>query len=105
TPLTETRMNTFPEGRTADEFATPDYGVLIVAEKFQTGFDQPLLHTMYVDRPLVGLAAVQTLSRLNRIHPLKENTFVLDFRNETEDIVAAFDQFHGVTVAPATDPN
>jgi len=82
-----------------------EYGVLIVAEKFQTGFDEPLLHTMYVDKPLVGLAAVQTLSRLNRIHPLKENTFVLDFRNDTDDIVAAFDQFHGCTVAPPTDPN
>ncbi len=104
-PLTETNMNAFPESRTAEEFATPEYGVLIAAEKFQTGFDQPLLHTMYVDKPLVGLAAVQTLSRLNRIHPLKESTFVLDFRNDTEDIVAAFEQFHGVTVAPPTDPN
>ncbi len=98
-------MNGFPESRTAEEFATPEYGVLIAAEKFQTGFDQPLLHTMYVDKPLVGLAAVQALSRLNRIHPLKESTFVLDFRNDTEDIVAAFEQFHGVTVAPPTDPN
>lgn len=105
TPLTESRMNGFPEGRTAEEFATNDYGVLIVAEKFQTGFDQPLLHTMYVDKTLVGLAAVQTLSRLNRIHPLKESTFVLDFRNETDDIVEAFEQFHGCTVAPPTDPN
>jgi type I restriction enzyme R subunit len=104
-PLSEANMNGFPESRTAKEFATPDYGVLIVAEKFQTGFDQPLLHTMYVDKPLVGLAAVQTLSRLNRNHPLKENTFVLDFRNDTEDIVAAFEQFHGCTVAPPTDPN
>ena len=104
-PLTEANMNGFPESRTAEEFSTPEYGVLIVAEKFQTGFDQPLLHTMYVDKPLVGLAAVQTLSRLNRIHPLKESTFVLDFRNETEDIVDAFDQFHGCTVAPPTDPN
>ncbi len=103
-PLTETNMNGFPESQTAEEFATPDYGVLIVAEKFQTGFDQPLLHTMYVDKPLVGLAAVQTLSRLNRIHPLKESTFVLDFRNDTEDIVEAFEQFHGCTVAPPTDP-
>ena len=76
-----------------------------MAEKFQTGFDEPLLHTMYVDKTLVGLAAVQTLSRLNRIHPLKENTFVLDFRNDTEDIVEAFEQFHGCTVAPPTDPN
>jgi type I restriction enzyme R subunit len=98
-------MNGFPESRTAEEFSTPEYGVLIVAEKFQTGFDQPLLHTMYVDKTLVGLAAVQTLSRLNRIHPLKENTFVLDFRNDTEDIVEAFEQFHGCTVAPPTDPN
>jgi type I restriction enzyme R subunit len=105
TPLTESRMNGFPEGRTAEEFASEDYGVLIVAEKFQTGFDQPLLHTMYVDKTLVGLAAVQTLSRLNRIHPLKESTFVLDFRNETDEIVEAFEQFHGCTVAPPTDPN
>src|SRR5215211_6961563 len=104
-PLTETNMNGFPESRTAEEFATPEYGVLIVAEKFQTGFDQPLLHTMYVDKPLVGLAAVQTLSRLNRIHPLKESTFVLDFRNDTDDIVKAFEQYHGCTVAPPTDPN
>ncbi len=104
-PLTETNMNGVPESRTAEEFDTPDHGVLIVAEKFQTGFDQPLLHTMYVDKTLVGLAAVQTLSRLNRIHPLKENTFILDFRNDTEDIVAAFEEFHGCTVAPPTDPN
>jgi type I restriction enzyme R subunit len=104
-PLTETNMNGFPESRTAEEFGGAESSVLIVAEKFQTGFDQPLLHTMYVDKPLVGLAAVQTLSRLNRIHPLKENTFVLDFRNETGDIVEAFEQFHGCTVAPPTDPN
>ena len=104
-PLTEAGMNGFPESRTAEEFAGPDYGVLIVAEKFQTGFDQPLLHTMYVDKTLVGLAAVQTLSRLNRIHPLKQSTFVLDFRNETEEVVEAFEQFHGATVAPPTDPN
>ncbi|MEX0972694.1 MAG: type I restriction endonuclease [Solirubrobacterales bacterium] len=104
-PLAEANMNGFPESRTAEEFSGTEYGVMIVAEKFQTGFDQPLLHTMYVDKALVGLAAVQTLSRLNRIHPLKESTFVLDFRNDTEDIVAAFEQFHGATVAPPTDPN
>jgi type I restriction enzyme, R subunit len=104
-PMTEANMNGFPESRTAEEFATADYGVLIVAEKFQTGFDQPLLHTMYVDKILVGLAAVQTLSWLNRIHPLKENTFVLDFRNDTDTIVDAFEKFHGCTVAPPTDPN
>jgi len=79
--------------------------VLIVAEKFQTGFDQPLLHTMYIDKVLVGLAAVQTLSRLNRIHPLKNDTFVLDFRNETDDIIKAFEPYYGRTIAPPTDPN
>jgi len=104
-PLTESNMNGFAESRTAEEFDGPEYSVLIVAEKFQTGFDQPLLHTMYVDKTLVGLAAVQTLSRLNRIHPLKQNTFVLDFRNDTGEIVEAFEQFHGCTVAPPTDPN
>lgn len=104
-PLTEANMNGFPDSRTAAEFETPEYGVLIVAEKFQTGFDQPLLHTMYVDKILAGVAAVQTLSRLNRIHPLKDSTFVLDFRNDTETITEAFEQFHGCTVAPPTDPN
>ena len=104
-PLTEQGMNGFPESQTAERFAGPEYGLLIVAEKFQTGFDQPLLQTMYVDKTLVGLAAVQTLSRLNRIHPLKERTFVLDFRNETDTIVEAFEQYHGVTVAPPTDSN
>jgi type I restriction enzyme R subunit len=94
-----------PESRTAKEFATDDYQVLIVAEKFQTGFDQPLLHTMYVDKVLTGLAAVQTLSRLNRIHPLKSDTFVLDFRNEAEDITRAFEPWYGKTVAIPTDPN
>jgi len=102
---TEPGMNGFSESKTADEFATNDYQVLIVAEKFQTGFDQPLLHTMYVDKVLTGLAAVQTLSRLNRIHPFKSDTFVLDFRNETDDIVEAFEPYYGRTVAPPTDPN
>lgn len=101
----EAGMNGFSESKTADQFATKDYQVLIVAEKFQTGFDQPLLHTMYVDKVLTGLAAVQTLSRLNRIHPLKSDTFVLDFRNETDDIVEAFEPYYGRTVAPPTDPN
>jgi len=102
---TEAAMNGFPESQTAQRFGTDDYQVLIVAEKFQTGFDQPLLHTMYVDKILVGLAAVQTLSRLNRIHPAKTDTFVLDFRNNTDKIVAAFEPYHGRTVAPPTDPN
>ena len=102
---TETQMNGVPESQTAEEFGGDGYQVLIVAEKFQTGFDQPLLHTMYVDKVLMGLAAVQTLSRLNRIHPLKDSTFVLDFRNDAEEIVKAFEPYYGQTVAPPTDPN
>ena len=76
-----------------------------MAEKFQTGYDQPLLHTMYVDKTLTGLAAVQTLSRLNRIHPDKTDTFVLDFRNDAEEIAAAFEPYYDATVAIPTDPN
>jgi type I restriction enzyme R subunit len=102
---TESGMNGFPESQTAERFGTDDYQVLIVAEKFQTGYDQPLLHTMFVDKVLTGLAAVQTLSRLNRIHPLKRETFVLDFRNDTDDIVKAFEPYYGATFAPPTDPN
>ncbi len=103
--FTEANMNGFPESETATRFATDDYQVLIVAEKFQTGFDQPLLHTMYVDKVLTGLNAVQTLSRLNRIFAGKSDTFVLDFRNDTDDIVKAFEPYYGRTVAPPTDPN
>lgn len=77
-----------------DVFATPVYQVLLVAEKYQTGFDQPLLHTMYVDKRLAGLQAVQTLSRLNRTHPLKEDTFVLDFVNDRQEIQQAFAQYY-----------
>ena len=102
---TESQMNAFPESQTATRFATPEFGVLIVAEKFQTGYDQPLLHTMFVDKTLVGLAAVQTLSRLNRIHPDKTDTFVLDFRNEAEAITDAFRPWYEATVAIPTDPN
>ena len=110
-PYTEAGMNGFPEGQTGARFKgdpshdAGEYQVMIVAEKYQTGYDLPLLHTMYVDKPLVGLAAVQTLSRLNRTHPLKEDTFVLDFRNNTDDIVMAFEPYYGETVAPPTDPN
>jgi type I restriction enzyme R subunit len=101
----EPGMNGFPESQTAERFGE-EYQVLVVAEKFQTGFDQPLLHTMYVDKVLSGLNAVQTLSRLNRIlPPLKEDTFVLDFRNDGDDIVKAFEPYYGLTVAPPTDPN
>lgn len=89
-----------------ERFATPEYHVLLVAEKHQTGFDQPLLHTMYVDRRLFGIQAVQTLSRLNRTHPLKEDTFILDFVNNRKEIQAAFKQYYdgsemGEEVEPA----
>lgn len=77
-----------------EKFATTEYQVLLVAEKYQTGFDQPLLHTMYVDKRLAGIQAVQTLSRLNRIHPLKEETFVLDFVNDRQEIQEAFKQYY-----------
>ena len=79
--------------------------MLVVAEKYQTGFDQPLLHTMYVDKKLDGVKAVQTLSRLNRTHPGKDDTFVLDFANAVEDIRDAFAPFYEDTAAAPTDPN
>lgn len=78
---------------------------MVVAEKFQTGFDQPKLYSMYVDKTLTGLAAVQTLSRLNRTHSDKDGTFVLDFVNDADDIAAAFEPYYGETVAPPSDPN
>ncbi|MCP4676941.1 MAG: type I restriction endonuclease subunit R [Deltaproteobacteria bacterium] len=88
-----------------ERFATADYQVLLVAEKYQTGFDQPLLHTMYVDRRLFGIQAVQTLSRLNRTHPLKEDTFILDFVNDREEIQTAFKQFYeGAEMGEEVDP-
>ena len=103
--FTEGGMNGFPMAETARRFDTDDYQVMIVAEKFQTGFDQPLLHTMYVDKTLNGLNAVQTLSRLNRIHPGKTETFVLDFRNDADDITDAFAPYYEHAVAIPTDPN
>ncbi len=103
---TESFLNGFPESETAQRFATTDYQVLIVAEKFQTGFDQPLLHTMYVDKKLEGVKAVQTLSRLNRTIPgIKIDTFVLDFTNSATDIQEAFKPFYDATVTEPTDPN
>ena len=88
-----------------ERFATPEYHVLLVAEKYQTGFDQPLLHTMYVDRRLFGIQAVQTLSRLNRTHPLKEDTFILDFVNDREEIQAAFKQYYdGAAMGEEVEP-
>ena len=88
-----------------DKFASDQFHVLIVAEKYQTGFDQPLLHTMYVDKRLSGIHAVQTLSRLNRPYPGKEDTFVLDFVNEAEDIKDAFQSYYEQTlVGERADP-
>jgi type I restriction enzyme R subunit len=89
-----------------EKFSTQEYQVLLVAEKYQTGFDQPLLHTMYIDKRLAGIQAVQTLSRLNRIHPLKEDTFVLDFVNEREEIREAFKTyFEGAEIGEEVDPS
>ena len=94
-PFTETNMNPKLLGRDIREaFATSDFSILLVANKFQTGFDQPLLCAMYVDRALGGVQAVQTLSRLNRAHPGKDTTYVVDFVNEPEDVLAAFRQYH-----------
>ena len=103
--LTESKANGFPESETATRFDTDEYQIMVVAEKFQTGFDQPKLVAMYVDKTLTGLNAVQTLSRLNRTHPVKDGTFVLDFANDSDDIQEAFAVYLGKTVAPPTDPN
>jgi type I restriction enzyme R subunit len=110
---TESRMNSEGEARaigesqTAKTFERPEYRFLIVANKFQTGFDQPLLHTMYVDKKLGGVNAVQTLSRLNRtLPPEKTGTLVLDFANESDEIKAAFEPYYETTLlSEATDPN
>jgi type I restriction enzyme R subunit len=103
---TEVGMNEgIKESELPEKFDTPEYNLLLVAEKYQTGFDQPLLHTMYVDKKLSGLQAVQTLSRLNRTCVGKEDTFVLDFRNSPEEIFAAFKPYYEETPADElTDP-
>ncbi len=103
---TEGQMNRVPESQTAEEFKKDVYKFLIVAEKYQTGFDEPLLTVMYVDKKLGGVSAVQTLSRLNRTAYGKEETFVLDFVNETDDIIEAFQPYYTTTVlSKATNPN
>ncbi len=103
---TEANMNGCPESQTAARFATDPYRLLIVANKFQTGFDQPLLHTMYVDKKLTGLGAVQTLSRLNRTHPAKTGTGVLDFADNAERVRVAFEQWcAGSRLEETTDPD
>nr|WP_090281496.1 type I restriction endonuclease [Mycolicibacterium komanii]CRL77967.1 type III restriction enzyme res subunit [Mycolicibacterium komanii] len=105
--VTETSMNPRLKGRDLrDAFATDEYNVMLVANKFQTGFDQPLLVAMYVDKRLSGVAAVQTLSRLNRVAPGKDQTFVLDFANTAVEIVEAFEPYYqATTLADVTDPN
>lgn len=104
---TEVSMNDgLREKELPDRFASNEYQVLLVAEKYQTGFDQPLLHTMYVDKRLGGIQAVQTLSRLNRIHPLKEDTFVLDFVNDRDEIREAFKRYYeGAEFGEQVDPS
>ena len=103
---TEPGMNDgISEKELPEKFGTQEYQVLLVAEKYQTGFDQPLLHTMFVDKRLAGIQAVQTLSRLNRIHPLKEDTFVLDFVNDREEIREAFKIYYeGAEMGEEVDP-
>lgn len=104
---TEVEMNNgIKEKDLPEKFATVEYHILLVAEKYQTGFDQPLLHTMYVDKRLSGIQAVQTLSRLNRTHPLKEDTFVLDFVNDRDEIQASFKAYYdGAVLGQEADPN
>ncbi|MHC5596660.1 MAG: type I restriction endonuclease subunit R [Nostoc sp.] len=103
---TESDINGFGEKELPEKFETVEYQLLIVADKYQTGFDQPLLHTMYVDKKLSGVKAVQTLSRLNRTCPGKEDTFVLDFANNEQEIIDAFQPYYEqTTLIATTDPN
>lgn len=99
-------MNGFPSSQIEELIQKDPYRFLIVADKFQTGYDEPLLHTMYVDKTLSGVKAVQTLSRLNRAHPQKHDTFVLDFMNDFEAIKASFEPYYRTTIlSEETDPN
>ena len=103
---TESSMNDFPEKQTQDNFKDPKYRLLIVCDKFQTGFDEPLLHTMYVDKRLQGLQCVQTLSRLNRSMRGKTDTFVLDFVNKPKIIQESFQPYYqGTILVEETDPD
>lgn len=96
--VTESELNGFPSAEIEQRVEQEPYRFLIVADKFQTGYDQPLLHTMYVDKQLSDLKAVQTLSRLNRCHPKKQDTFVLDFANDPEMIREAFQRYYKTTI-------
>lgn len=103
---TEASLNGFPSNLIPERFQEDPYRFLICAEKFQTGYDEPLLHTMYVDKILSGIKAVQTLSRLNRAHPKKHDTFVLDFQNDAETIRESFEPYYRTTIlSEETDPN
>ena len=104
--VSEAILNGFPSAQIAAKFSENPYRFLVCADKFQTGYDEPLLHTMYVDKTLAGIKAVQTLSRLNRAHPKKHDVFVLDFLNEAEIIRYAFADYYRTTIlADETDPN
>jgi len=104
--VTEASLNGFPSKEIPKRFVQEPYRFLIVADKFQTGYDEPLLHTMYVDKHLSGIKAVQTLSRLNRAHPLKYDTFVLDFVNDVDTIQKAFADYYRTTIlSEETDPD
>lgn len=104
--VTEVELNGFSEKELPRKFASDGYQLLLVADKYQTGFDQPLLHTMYVDKKLSGVKAVQTLSRLNRMCAGKEDTFVLDFANDTDDILNSFQPYYELTsIKENSDPN
>ncbi len=106
TKVSEAILNGFPSGQIAAKFRENPYRILVCANKFQTGYDEPLLHTMYVDKTLAGINAVQTLSRLNRAHPKKHDVFVLDFLNEAGIIRYAFADYYRTTIlADETDPN
>jgi type I restriction enzyme, R subunit len=104
--VSESSLNGFPSSDIAERIQDDPYRFLICADKFQTGYDEPLLHTMYVDKPLSGIKAVQTLSRLNRAHPEKHDVFVLDFQNDSKSISDAFADYYRTTIlSEETDPN
>lgn len=104
--FTEATLNGFSSNKITDRITEDPYRILIVADKFLTGYDEPLMHTMYVDKPLAGIKAVQALSRLNRAHPKKHDTFILDFYNEAAVIQDAFSDYYRTTIlSEETDPN
>ena len=104
--VSEGSLNGFPSSQIVDRIREDPYRFLVCADKFQTGYDEPLLHTMYVDKPLSGVRAVQTLSRLNRAHPTKHNAFVLDFANDADTIRKAFEPYYRTTVlSDEADPD